>query len=322
MRKNIPSLLGRVSAVVHRVGHFLSLHGPRRFSPRPAVKRLPTPAKVGIDDGDSVAFVASHPFYEPEKSYSEVAADSVLDTKKVESSRNAKLIISVHIPKTGGTSFSEVLRIIAEEVFYLDYGPEIFSPTAVYRCGKLVQEPFEAIADLELLPGRSVVHGHFLVTKYLQRFPDASYITWLRDPVERIASSYFFWQRSAVEHSFMNDPLCNKVINEKMTLEDFAALRMTRNVQYISLAPAEMERFAFVGITEEYERSLELFRRLICPDVKIDPLMLNNNPDRPGNFYDLQPGLREKILKLNELDACTYANGVRRFRRLCEQVGI
>jgi hypothetical protein len=47
-----------------------------------------------------------------------------------------------------------------------------------------------------------------------------------------------------------------------------------------------------------------------------------NNPDRSGNFYDLDPGLREKIPKLNELDACTYVNGVRRFRRLCEQVRI
>jgi hypothetical protein len=48
----------------------------------------------------------------------------------------------------------------------------------------------------------------------------------------------------------------------------------------------------------------------------------NNNPDRSGNFYDLDPGLPEKILNVTELDACTYVNGVRRFRRLCEQVGI
>ena len=48
----------------------------------------------------------------------------------------------------------------------------------------------------------------------------------------------------------------------------------------------------------------------------------NNNPDRSGNFYDLDPGLREKILNVTEPDACTYVNGVHRFRRLCEQVGI
>jgi hypothetical protein len=235
---------------------------------------------------------------------------------------NKKLIVSVHIPKTGGTAFIEILKPIAQEILYLDYGNQIFSPTAVYRRGQLVHEPFESIKDIDSFPGRSVIHGHFPVTKYLQKFPDASYITWLRDPVERIASSYFFWQRAAHEHSFMDDPLCNKVISEKMSLEDFASLDMTRNVQYLSLAPAGMERFAFVGITEEYERSLELFRRLICPDVKLAPVVQNDNPDRPGNFYDLDPALREKILKLNELDAYTYVNGVRRFRRLCEQVGI
>jgi len=120
----------------------------------------------------------------------------------------------------------------------------------------------------------------------------------------------------------MDDPLCNKLITEKMTLEDFASMEQTRNVQYLSLAPAGVERFAFIGITEEYERSLELFRRLICPKVNVTPAMQNNNPGRLDNFYDLDPWLREKILKLNERDAYTYLDGLRRFRRLREKARI
>ena len=41
------------------------------------------------------------------------------------------------------------------------------------------------------------IHGHFLPVKYriaLARRP-AHYVTWLRDPVERIASHYAFWRR-------------------------------------------------------------------------------------------------------------------------------
>jgi hypothetical protein len=83
-----------------------------------------------------------------------------------------------------------------------------------------------------------------------------------------------------------------------------------------------VEGFAFIGITEEYERSLELFRRLICPDAQASPTMQNYNPARSTKFYDLERGLREKILKLNELDAYTYLDGIRRFRRLCGQVGL
>lgn len=234
---------------------------------------------------------------------------------EIDSSKNDKVIISVHIPKTGGTTFLEVLKASVTDILYLDWG---VGNTQLYRRGKRVAEQFESITDLESFQGRSVIHGHFGIKKYLSKFPDAICVTWLRDPVERIASNFFYWQRIP----YMDDPLCNKLVTEKMTLEDFASIDQTRNVQYLSLAPVGVERFAFVGITEEYERSLELFRRLICPDVSVIPAMQNNNPNRLGNFYDLEPRLRAKILKLNELDAYTYLDGLRRFRRLCEKVGI
>ena len=37
---------------------------------------------------------------------------------------------------------------------------------------------------------------------------------------------------------------------------------------------------------------------------------------------NLAPDLRKKILKLNERDVYTYVDGLPRFRRLCDQVGI
>ncbi len=230
---------------------------------------------------------------------------------------DAKLIISIHIPKTGGTTFLDVLKASAQEFLYLDYGKGI-NPTGLYRYGQRIEEPFESIADIESLPGRSVIHGHFRAGKYFEKYPRAAYVTWLRDPVERLASHYFFWQRTP----FMEDPLCNRVISEKMTLEDFARLDIARNVQNRFLAPVAMEGFAFVGITEEYERSLELFRRLISPDAKVAPGIQNSNPERQHGFYELAPGVRERILAVNDLDTRIYLNGIRRFRQLCEQVGL
>jgi Sulfotransferase family len=232
-------------------------------------------------------------------------------------SENKKLIISIHIPKTGGTTFLEFLKAGVQEVLYLDWGPGS-KDNRLYRHRKRLAAQFESITDLESLSGRSVIHGHFKAGKYLPKFPKAIYVTWLRDPVERVASHYFFWQR----RPFMDDALCNKVITEKMTLEEFARLEAIRNVQHRFLSPLGVEGFAFIGITEEYERSLELFRRLIYPDIQFDPMMRNYNPDRPRKFYDLELGVRERILKLNDLDAYTYLDGIHRFRRMCDQVGL
>lgn len=331
MREHLPSLVMRASALVHHMCHFyhsllrmievglLRLQGSPRICDRRAAKQLPPEAssdqKARRPDAKRRRRISAQGNSSSEVSRPEDSSPWREGRGRLE---NKKLIISIHIPKTGGTTFSEILKTIAEEIFYLDYGNQVFSPTALYRHGQLVQEPFESVTDLELLPGRSVIHGHFRIGKYLKKFPKASYVTWLRDPVERIASQYFYWQRTPL----MDDPLCNKVITEKMTLEEFARWEVARNVQRRFLSPTGVESFAFIGITEEYERSLELFRRLICPDVQTSPTMQNYNPDRPAKFYDLEPGLREKILKLNELDAYTYVDGIRRFRCLCDQVGL
>ncbi|HEY7002114.1 MAG TPA: sulfotransferase family 2 domain-containing protein [Candidatus Udaeobacter sp.] len=232
---------------------------------------------------------------------------------------NKNLIISIHIPKTGGTTFVEALRKCAQEVFYLDYGAEPLAPTALFRRGELMTAPFESIiSDLELLPGRSVIHGHFPVKKYRDLFPNAVYVTWLRDPVERVISNYLYWQRSDIP----GDRRWEQVTTHNMSLEQFAELEFARNLQEAFLSSLAVEQFDFIGITEEFDRSLELFRRLFCPDIRLDATIQNDNPNRRGKFYDMDSEVRKKIRLLNERDVHLYVDGVRRFRYLCDQVGL
>jgi hypothetical protein len=78
----------------------------------------------------------------------------------------------------------------------------------------------------------------------------------------------------------------------------------------------------FIGITEGYDRSVRLFQKLFCPEIDIVPQLQNKNPDRPGNSYKLEKGLRERILQLNELDVKTYREGWHRFHTLCDEIGV
>jgi Sulfotransferase family len=250
----------------------------------------------------------------------DLADPSLVAAENADQRTRKNLIISVHIPKTGGTTFVEVLRKCAQEVLYLDYSQEGgLGSTALFRRGKRLKAPFESVIDdLESLQGRSVIHGHFAPKKYSGRFPNATYVTWLRDPAERVVSHYFYWQRSYLP----GDARWEQVVMQKMTLEQFARLDFARDVYFRWFSPLGVERFDFVGIMEEYDRSLELFRRLFCPDIQLDTTLRNYNPNRGGNFYDLGPELRRRILELNQRDTYVYLDGVRRFRSLCAQVGI
>jgi hypothetical protein len=72
---------------------------------------------------------------------SEVSNGPSIPREFADRPKNKNLIISVHIPKTGGTTFVNVLRKCAEEVLYLDYGMGQLAPTALFRRGKRNSTP-------------------------------------------------------------------------------------------------------------------------------------------------------------------------------------
>jgi hypothetical protein len=335
MREHLPSLLIRASALLRHAGDFFrqfarfgevglvwirtwpGISSRRVIEEREIKGCAKTPNRSECSTAKQEILPEGDKLMVP-PSQREVPDSSSIGRNTGGRQKNENLIISIHVPKTGGTSFVDVLKACAEEVFYLDYGLGALAPTALFWRGKPITAPFESVIRCrDSFSGRSVIHGHFHAEKYVGRFPDAVYVTWLRDPVERVASNYFYWYRE-----IPGDPLWEQVIARKMSLEQFAQLEITRNLQEALLSPLAVEQFDFIGITEEYDRSLELFRRLFCPDVCIDATVRNRNPNRQGEFYELDPELRKKILKLNERDAHIYLEGVRRFRYLCGQVGI
>ncbi|MGK7895088.1 MAG: sulfotransferase family 2 domain-containing protein, partial [Xenococcus sp. (in: cyanobacteria)] len=89
-------------------------------------------------------------------------------------------VISIHVPKTAGTTFKKVLRQVyhPEEIFF-DYAHR-----GDVR-NKMLTNP---------KPGVKVIHGHFPANKYDSKFPDSRKILWLRDPIKRLISLYFFWK--------------------------------------------------------------------------------------------------------------------------------
>lgn len=221
------------------------------------------------------------------------------------------MTVSVHIPKTGGASFRDVLMVAFDGQVYFDYRDRPLSRNHAWR--NLVAR----LRGPRLPRGCRCVHGHFLARKYDGRFPSALRAVWLRDPVERLASHYAYWRRTP----FPDNSLCRRLLQENWTLLDFARQPAMRELQTRFLQGVDLDGFAFVGVTEAYARGIRLFQRIFCPDSDLDAALQNANPERPAQGYDLEASERREIARLNRRDAALYDVARKRFEALCARCG-
>ena len=233
-------------------------------------------------------------------------------------------ILSVHIYKTGGTTFRNLLAGLSGIEVVFDYGDMPLARAGPARMLKSAYRTARAYADVRRAMSRGdhrrvFIHGHFLASKYNLLFPFAGLVTWLRDPVERVASHYHFWLR----HPNRKHPICRRLIAERLSLSEFAEVDGMRNVQSKLLGGRDIAEFDFVGITEEYNRSTALFRNLFAHGAQAPAVApANQNPENGGLGYEVDDETRERIAACNNMDIALYEAGRVRFRALCERLGM
>lgn len=222
------------------------------------------------------------------------------------------LMVSIHVPKTGGETFRDILESVSEGHLQRDYGDQPLAPlTLRHRLELALKRP-------RLEPGTRAVHGHFIATKYWRRYPDAHYLIWLREPVERLASHFHYWQRKPDR----SNPTCRRLLDEDLSLTAFAALAEMRDVQSRLLGAVPVSALAFVGLTERYDDSIRLFRQAFAPDLVIHAQRTNANPERTTEGYELADDVRTLIAELNRADVELYEAGTARFEALWQEHGM
>ncbi|NET17519.1 MAG: sulfotransferase family protein, partial [Okeania sp. SIO1H6] len=147
-------------------------------------------------------------------------------------------IISIHVPKTAGTTFRDLLiQVYGKEKVFNDYKKQPVS---------------EVLLEIESQNIRAI-HGHFKVQKYDDYFLEAKRIIWLREPIKRLISNY--WHQ--ITH-FQNRKITqNEVELEKKNFLNWANRNELRNYQSSYFIEKNIEDFWFVGITEFLEEDLK-----------------------------------------------------------------
>jgi len=215
----------------------------------------------------------------------------------------APLLVSLHLPKTAGTSFAETLRAACGVGFRADYD-DLPMQHGTWRRRR------DAVRGGLALRGRlgadvTCIHGHFLALKYriaLGPRP-VRYITWLRDPVQRLVSHHAYWRRD-YDGSDPAQPLRNRMLREDWSFERFALGREMRNVYRQYLWGFDLARFDFIGITERYESDLDRLAPILgCEPVVAAALV---NPESGDDGYEVEPGLRRRIERHHAADVALY----------------
>jgi hypothetical protein len=228
-----------------------------------------------------------------------------------------RVLIFLHLPRTAGTTLSRFLRskFAPDAIFsaYLDAGETLSDQLSALR--GLPPEARERI--------RLVLAGHAEFGQHEALSPGAEYVTVLRDPVDRVVSSYRFLQ----DHP--NDPLHAQVVGERMSLATFVKSDAAKGInnwqarclagvpwsasewgpEVLDRAKRNVERhFAVVGLTERFPETIALLGRLYGWR-RLYYATLNISSSR-ASCTDED---RQLILERNDLDQKLYEFAITKF---------
>lgn len=214
------------------------------------------------------------------------------------------MLISVHIPKTGGSSFKKILEGAFNEKILFDYNDKPMTKNDQDR--NYQAEIFRLNENGSISEYYECIHGHFLPTKYLIPGKKHEFITWVRDPLQRVISRY--------NHGKRNKD--SDIVKKKLSLENFCEIERYHNIYNKYLWNFELSNFSFIGITENYAVSLEVFKKQFSiPFLQVE--YHNVNKEKPvEEKYFVDDRIRRLIYETNHLDYDIYYEAIEINKRL------
>ncbi len=216
------------------------------------------------------------------------------------SSKHTPELVSLHIPKTAGTSFRNILKNIYGEDqvvrFDINEANEVRINQILYKGNDI--------------PKVRVIHGHFVMKSLKNKFllpTDCKMITWLRDPVKRVVSNFFYLESRLQE--LLDEEKNNLNILSKMqrTLIEYARADINRNRQSKFLEGSSLNDFQFIGIQESFDSEIARLAAVMKWE-KIPEILYHNRT--PETRSAISAEVLDEIRSLNMEDIWLYSEAL------------
>lgn len=245
-------------------------------------------------------------------------------------------VFLLHIPKTAGSSLNWYFEQCLGKA----------------HCATHVESKRHLLAKARIY-SFSYVSGHYKLPHFhmLDTRNEFKGITILRDPMEQL-SSHLRWNKTMRQRRrafrLLNDPLKDATERlEKLDLDDADALAgffatmseaernlfdncQTRyllrkpaidlNGHHLTTAIKGLESMAFVGITEQFQRSVDALSRMFGLPRNEQPIRRNVNEQLEAALRS--PAARERVADLTRFDQILYDRGLQLFEEQCAALGV
>ncbi|VDC33189.1 Sulfotransferase family protein [Pseudogemmobacter humi] len=159
--------------------------------------------------------------------------------------------VSVHIPKTAGTTLGTILNRCCKYRLLMDYPG--YDGNEYFTADPLIAKNRDFIAGYY-----KGIHGHFNVCRHQSVFPEAKFVAMLRHPVDRLISQYMH------ELNDPTDSMWHKYLTSgERTIVDMAEHRVLRRAMAQHLEGRPIEDYDLLMLSENMGMSLMLLQHTI-----------------------------------------------------------